>query len=106
MAFVRSKLRTFGGGGVHPHDFKSLTSEESIRNAPIPPEAVIPLSEFGRMGDTNIMISLAVEGSVDKRTAEYTAKVIEDRLKNVLVKARSSGGASDHKRIRFLSKVG
>ena len=45
MAFVRSTRRTFGGGGVHPHDFKSFTNEVPIRNAPIPPEAVIPLQQ-------------------------------------------------------------
>lgn len=45
MAYVRRKLRTFGGGGVHPHDFKSLANEVPIRNAPIPPEAVIPLQQ-------------------------------------------------------------
>ena len=45
MAYARRTLRTFGGGGVHPHDFKSLTNEVSIRNAPIPPEAVIPLQQ-------------------------------------------------------------
>ena len=39
------KTRTFGRGGVHPHDFKSLTNDIPIRNAPIPPEAVIPLNQ-------------------------------------------------------------
>jgi len=42
MAFIR---KTFGGGGVHPHDFKSLSNDIPIRNAPIPPEAVIPLQQ-------------------------------------------------------------
>jgi electron transport complex protein RnfC len=45
MAFLRRTLRTFGGGGVHPHEYKSLTNEIPIRNAPIPPEAVIPLNQ-------------------------------------------------------------
>jgi electron transport complex protein RnfC len=45
MAFVRGARRTFGGGGVHPHEFKSFTNELPIRNAPIPPEAVIPLQQ-------------------------------------------------------------
>jgi len=39
------KTRTFGRGGVHPHDFKSLTNDIPIRNAPIPPQAVIPLNQ-------------------------------------------------------------
>ena len=39
------KLRTFGWGGVHPHEFKFFTNEIPIRNAPIPPEAVIPLQQ-------------------------------------------------------------
>lgn len=37
--------KTFPGGGVHPPDFKSLTREEAIRNAPVPAEAVIPLHQ-------------------------------------------------------------
>ena len=45
MAFVRQKLQTFGGGGIHPHEFKYFTNEVPIRNAPIPPEAVIPLQQ-------------------------------------------------------------
>jgi electron transport complex protein RnfC len=45
MVFVRHKLRTFGGGGVHPHEFKYFTNEVPIRNAPIPPEAIIPLQQ-------------------------------------------------------------
>jgi electron transport complex protein RnfC len=45
MAYVREKLRTFGGGGIHPHEFKDFTNEIPIRNAPIPPEAVIPLQQ-------------------------------------------------------------
>ena len=45
MAFARRSIRTFGGGGVHPHDFKSFSNTVSIRNAPIPPEAVIPLQQ-------------------------------------------------------------
>ncbi|UCG00145.1 MAG: electron transport complex subunit RsxC [Spirochaetaceae bacterium] len=39
------KLRTFGRGGVHPHDFKSFSNDIPIRNAAIPPEAVIPLQQ-------------------------------------------------------------
>jgi len=45
MAFARRSIRTFGGGGVHPHDFKSFSNTVPIRNAPIPPEAVIPLQQ-------------------------------------------------------------
>lgn len=37
--------RTFPRGGVHPHDFKSLTNAVPIRNAPIPAEAVIPMQQ-------------------------------------------------------------
>ena len=37
--------KTFPKGGVHPHDFKNLTSVLAIRNAPIPAHAVIPLHQ-------------------------------------------------------------
>jgi len=37
--------KTFPRGGVHPPDFKSYTREEAIRNAPVPAEAVIPMSQ-------------------------------------------------------------
>jgi electron transport complex protein RnfC len=42
---MASRLRTFPRGGVHPHDFKSYSKDVPIRNAPIPPEAVIPLHQ-------------------------------------------------------------
>jgi electron transport complex protein RnfC len=40
-----SKIRTFPGGGVHPHDYKFMSNAIPIRNAPIPPEAVIALQQ-------------------------------------------------------------
>jgi hypothetical protein len=64
------------------------------------PEAVIPLERTGGLGN-NINITLNVQGSIDKRTAEYTVQLIEERLKNVLVEASSTSGSSTHKRIRF-----
>jgi electron transport complex protein RnfC len=39
------KARTFPKGGVHPHDFKELTRNRSIRNAPIPSVAIVPMSQ-------------------------------------------------------------
>ena len=64
------------------------------------PEAVIPLEGGGGLGN-NITINLTVQGSVDKRTAEYAASLIERRLKNVLVEPSSGSSSSTHKRIRF-----
>lgn len=40
-----SKQVTFPKGGVHPFDFKSFTSGITIRNAPIPALAVIPMQQ-------------------------------------------------------------
>ncbi len=39
------KKLSFPGGGIHPHDFKSLSNEIPIRNAPVPPQAVIPMHQ-------------------------------------------------------------
>jgi electron transport complex protein RnfC len=42
---MASELRTFRRGGVHPPEFKFFTEDIPIRNAPIPPEAVIALQQ-------------------------------------------------------------
>ncbi len=36
---------TFARGGVHPHDYKSLTDKIPIKNAPIPAESIIPMHQ-------------------------------------------------------------
>jgi hypothetical protein len=66
------------------------------------PEAVIPLNRggFGTTLQINSPL-ITVQGSVDKRTAEYAARLIEERLKNVLVEPSSLSGSSTHKQIRF-----
>jgi electron transport complex protein RnfC len=40
-----TRLRRFPRGGVHPHDSKGLTSGIPIRNAAVPPLAVIPMHQ-------------------------------------------------------------
>ncbi|MEM0050367.1 MAG: hypothetical protein QW424_05405 [Candidatus Bathyarchaeia archaeon] len=62
------------------------------------PEAVIPLERFAPSQNI-INISLSVEGSVDRRTAEYVINEIEKRLKTVLIEASSP--AAPTKRIRL-----
>ena len=42
---MAGQVRTFPRGGVHPHDYKHLSNHIPIRNAPIPPEAVIPMAQ-------------------------------------------------------------
>ena len=39
------KTRSFPGGGVHPHDFKELTCNIPIKNAPVPSVSIIPMSQ-------------------------------------------------------------
>jgi len=66
------------------------------------PEAVIPLSKGGFGNNITIHGPLiTVQGSVDKRTAEYAIDLIEERLKNVVVEASSQNASATHKRIRF-----
>lgn len=59
------------------------------------PEAIIPLNRARVGGD--IYVNIAVEGSMDKRVADY----VIDKLKNVLVEPSSSGAGSTHKKIRI-----
>jgi electron transport complex protein RnfC len=40
-----TRFRRFPRGGVHPHDSKELTNGIPIRNAPVPPLAVIPMHQ-------------------------------------------------------------
>ena len=85
--------QAFAEGGIVREPTLTMIGESG-------PEAVIPLNEGGGLGN-NITINLTVQGSVDRRTAEYAASLIERRLKNVLVENSSVGGSSTHKRIRF-----
>ncbi len=40
-----SKYKTFPRGGIHPPDNMSCTGDKAIRNAPLPTQAIIPLSQ-------------------------------------------------------------
>jgi hypothetical protein len=66
------------------------------------PEAIIPLNQ-GEVGTTLQINSplLVVEGSVDKRTADYLVSRLENILSNVVIEPSSSSGSSTHKRIRL-----
>jgi hypothetical protein len=79
------------GGGIVTRPMVSWVGEAG-------PEAVVPLDRVG-MGSNvyDIKIVNNIEGSVDERTL----RVIEKRLKNVIVEASSSGAGSTSKRIRF-----
>jgi hypothetical protein len=64
------------------------------------PEAIIPLGKGGGFGFGDINISLDIEGSVDRKTADYAVQRIRQELKNVIVEATSSQAGSTHRRIR------
>jgi len=65
-------------------------------------ERIIPFAQEGRAVGGDVYINLTVSGSMDRPTAEYTARLIEEKLRNVLVEASSTSGGSTHKRIRVL----
>ena len=65
-------------------------------------ERIIPFAQEGRSIGGDVYINLTVSGSMDRPTAEYTARLIEEKLRNVLVEASSTSGGSTHKRIRML----
>lgn len=57
-----SKLKTFGLGGVHPHDRKSRTNGKPIEDAGIPAIAVIPMSQhLGSPADCTVEVGAKVE---------------------------------------------
>jgi hypothetical protein len=64
------------------------------------PEAIIPLGSGEGIGLGDINITLNIEGSVDRKTAEYTIQRLRQELKNVIVEATSTQSSSTHKRIR------
>ena len=41
----RRERKSFARGGVHPHDFKSLSRDIPIRNAPVPAVSIVPMSQ-------------------------------------------------------------
>ena len=63
------------------------------------PEAVIPLNRASMAAQQNVTnnFHVNIEGSVDERTL----RVLEKRLKNVMVEATSSKAAAGHNRIRL-----
>lgn len=65
------------------------------------PEVILPLNQGGSLAGNTFNINFNVDGSVDRRTAEYAAKLIEERLKNVVVEPSSVSASSTHKKIRF-----
>jgi hypothetical protein len=83
----------FQSGGIVTSPTLALVGEAG-------PEAIIPLGTGHDLGLGNVNITLNVEGSVDRRTADYAVQRIRQELKNVIVEATSSQASSTHKRIR------
>jgi phage-related protein len=65
------------------------------------PEAIVPLSR----GFGSVNVTINIEGSVDKATAELAAQLVGQKLRSVIVEASSSGASSTMKRIRRQSEV-
>ncbi|MCW4045236.1 MAG: hypothetical protein NWE94_06945 [Candidatus Bathyarchaeota archaeon] len=94
MASVTTAKR-FAEGGVVESPTLALIGEEGA-------EAVVPLHEFGSLGSlssggTVVNVSINVQGSVDERVL----RLMEQRLKTVIVEATSSGAPSTQRRIRM-----
>jgi hypothetical protein len=65
------------------------------------PEAIVPLNRG--LGSVNVTIN--IEGSADKATAELAAKLVAQKLRSVIVEATSSSAPSTMRRIRDQSTV-
>jgi hypothetical protein len=92
-----------GGGGVVEHPTLALLGERGK-------EAVIPLEAYGLGGGRTVNITItgplvAVEGSADRETAELAARLVEERLRSIILEQTSSGAPSTSKRIRYGNMV-
>jgi len=92
------KALGFAEGGIVTGPTLALIGEAG-------PEVVVPLREFGSLGELAagavgggavVNVAINVEGSIDERVM----KAIEQRLKTVLVEATSASAPSTQKRIR------
>jgi len=65
------------------------------------PEAIIPLNKYGLGPSISVMGPLVVvEGSADRATAEYAARIVLEGLKTVIIEPTSGGALATQKRIR------
>lgn len=86
---------TMAEGGIVTRPSLIMAGEEG-------PEAIIPLDRGG-VG-TTVQITgplLVVEGSVDRRTADYVISKVKTLLNNVIMEPTSNGTFATHKRIRL-----
>jgi phage-related protein len=90
------------GGGVIPHHAKGgiFTKPTLGIIGEAGPEALIPLNE-GSLGLGIVNISINIAGSADRATAEYVARLVEEKLKNIILDPSSSQAPTTHKKIRF-----
>ena len=90
---------TPGGKGPSPHLQAGgiVTRPTLLWAGEAGPEAIVPLNRG--FGGVNVTVNIA--GSVDRRTAEYAADLIERKLRNVIVEGSSASAPSVHRRIRM-----
>jgi len=90
-----SGMPAFQHGGIVTRPTIGLLGEKG-------PEAIIPLRRQSLGPQIVINGPLVnVEGSADRRTAEYAAELVEKKLQSVIVEASSSNAPTIHKRIRI-----
>jgi hypothetical protein len=65
------------------------------------PEAIVPLNR----GFGTVNVTINIEGSADKATAELAAKMVSERLRSVIVEATSTSAPTTMRRIRNQSTV-
>jgi VIT1/CCC1 family predicted Fe2+/Mn2+ transporter len=76
-----------------------MKSEKSLENTSVLSALFAPVSKSER----SLVIQgpvVQVQGSLDRATAEYAAKLVQEKLKNVIVEPTTTLAASTHKRIR------
>jgi hypothetical protein len=115
---ISEEFPGYGEGGIVTSPTYALLGERG-------PEAVVPLDSYGfgpslkdtlmdviREGSGKPSVSIqitgplvVVEGSADRATAELAAVLVEEKLRNVIVEASSSGAPSTSKMIRMGNRV-
>jgi hypothetical protein len=70
-------------------------------------ETIVPAGDRGGSMNLHFHAPLVnIEGSADRATAEYAAKLVEDKLRSVVLEATSSSAPATSKRIRTQSRIG
>jgi hypothetical protein len=106
-AYVPPEQRTAPGVGGHLQFGGIVTRPTLSWLGEAGPEAVVPLRpemvpySGNIVNETSVTLNFHVEGSMDRKVADYVLDRVEDVLKNTLVEASSGNAPATHKRIRL-----